>query len=254
MSKKQLGKTYDQIWDILNQIQFMDRNFRLLSKGSGFLLQVEYWEVDVDSPATMKNPAIPVLQRGRKWYVSPFSTETEIVETAFKAIKISMMHVVKEHFTYKGRRVYSPHFDINGRIQLCDDKVFDGRITDKAVRKMIGEPSNSGSDEYYIHYKGGKYILKAIAQTHHHNGDEDVVYYSLARNMYNTRPLKRDSRNEDSWTDVVVWPDGVYRTRFVKEDLLSEEDKKTLRDIEKRRQENCTQELADEARKLKLEY
>jgi len=102
----------------------MDRKFRLLPKGDGFLLQLEYEEADVDNPT---DPT-PTTQRARKWYVSPFSTETEIVETAFKSCRVSLDHVLKEHFLYKKRRVYSPHFSIDARIRLCDDKAFDGRI------------------------------------------------------------------------------------------------------------------------------
>jgi len=121
--KGQPRKTLDEIRAVLDGVSFMDRTFRLLPKGDGFLLQIEYMEADIDNPADPK----PVLQRARKWYVSPFSTETEIVETAFKAVKTSMMHVVKEHFAYKGRRVYSPHFQVDARIRMCDEGSFDGR-------------------------------------------------------------------------------------------------------------------------------
>lgn len=74
----------------------------------------------------------------------------------------------------------------------------------------------------YHHYKGDQYLVLCLADTHNHNGDKDVVYLSLARGKYNTRPLFRDSRNEDSWTDVVEWPDGKRRTRFIHETHISE--------------------------------
>jgi len=118
----QKPKTERQIRTILDNIQFQDRRFRLLRKGDGFLVQVEYEEADIDIPGSA-----PTLQRGRKWYVSPFSTETEIVETAFKALRISNDHVLKEHFLYKGHRVYSPHFQIEARIEMCKNKRFDRR-------------------------------------------------------------------------------------------------------------------------------
>jgi len=124
MPTSQPRKTRAEIEAILNQIEFMDRHFRLLRKGTGFLLQIVYYEADVDDPTSTK----PVIQKARKWYVSPFSTETEIVETAFKACRVSMDHVLKEHFLYRGHRVYSPHFDINARIKMCKAKSFDSRI------------------------------------------------------------------------------------------------------------------------------
>jgi len=114
-------KTYDEVLAIVAEVQFMDRRITVSVVGEGYHLQVQYMEEDID---TWKVE----LQKARKWYVSPYSTETEIVETAFKACRTSMDHVLKEHFLYKGRRVYSPHFAIQARIDMCDARKFDGRI------------------------------------------------------------------------------------------------------------------------------
>jgi hypothetical protein len=119
----QSKKTKEEVQSILANIEFMDRKIILLDKEDGFLLQVQYYELDIDDPSSTE----PSLQKARKWYLSPYSTDTEVVETAFKACRVSMEHVLKEHFLYKGRRVYSPHFDIEARIKMCDNKSFDGR-------------------------------------------------------------------------------------------------------------------------------
>lgn len=121
-TKTKKPKTKKQIEAIISKIAFMDRRFRLLKKGNGFLLQLEYYEPDIDMVESK-----PVLQRARKWYVSPWMTETEIVETAFAACLRSMQHVTCEHFTYKGHRVYSPHFDIGARLELAQAGRFDKR-------------------------------------------------------------------------------------------------------------------------------
>ena len=113
--------TFEEVKAIVDRIQFMDRTFRLLVKDNGFLLQVQYMEEDVET-GKME------LQSARKWYVSPFFTETEVVETAFAACRRSMDHVLKEHFLYQGRRVYSPHFHIQARMDMCDAENFDKRI------------------------------------------------------------------------------------------------------------------------------
>lgn len=118
--------TREQIQNILNAINFKDRKFLLLDKGDGFLIQMEYFEPDVEKPGSD-----PVSQKTRKWYVSPFSTESEVVETCWAMVCRSQMHVASEHFTYKGWRVYSQHFDINSRIDMCHDEMFD-------VREPIG--------------------------------------------------------------------------------------------------------------------
>ena len=66
----------------------------------------------------------------------------------------------------------------------------------------------------YRHYKGRKYVMLMVAETHEHNGDEDVVYLSLSNGKIVTRPYRKDSRNQNSWLDPVCWPDGVFRQRF----------------------------------------
>ena len=65
------------------------------------------------------------------------------------------------------------------------------------------------------HYKGGRYLVIGIAETHAHNGDRDVVYVSLTHGKLVTRPLQRDSRDQDSWTDMIRWSDDIMRDRFV---------------------------------------
>jgi hypothetical protein len=115
-------KSRQEIEAIVNGLQFMDRTFRLLDKDDGYLLQMQYMETDVTMPGTP-----PVLQSTRKWYVSPFMTESEIVETAWACVCRSMMHVASEHFRYLGSQVYSQHFDVHQRIAMCNIG-FDCRI------------------------------------------------------------------------------------------------------------------------------
>lgn len=114
--------TLERIRAILDDVKFSDREFLLMRKGDGFLVQMRYLEADIERP-----DAGPVEQKTRKWYVSPFMTEGELVETCFAMVCRSQMHVAAEHFTYKGRRVYSPHFDVRARIALCDAGSYDKR-------------------------------------------------------------------------------------------------------------------------------
>ena len=114
--------TLAQIQEALNDVKFMDRKFLVMEKGDGFLIQMSYMEEDVDNPGSG-----PMEQKTRKWYASPYMTETELVETCWAMVCRSQMHIAGEHFTYKGRRVYSPHFDIDARIAMCDEGQFDGR-------------------------------------------------------------------------------------------------------------------------------
>lgn len=97
--------------------------FLLHDKGDGYLLQLSYYEADVDNP--LGGP--PVEQKTRKWYISPYSTKTEIVRTAYKMVMTSLEHRLGEHFTFGGRRVYNPHFSVDGLSELDTWKIIDVR-------------------------------------------------------------------------------------------------------------------------------
>lgn len=127
---------------ILDRCEFKDRSFRLLEKGDGFLIQMQYSEPDVEHPE-----AGDVLQSTRKWYVSPFSTESEIVETVWACVCRSQIHTASEHFTYCGERVYSQHLDVNLRFDICKPEHLDGRapikkskLTEKKSPKKTSRP------------------------------------------------------------------------------------------------------------------
>lgn len=114
--------TQENLQTILTNIAIFDRSFQITNVWTGeaptdrcgWHLQVTYWEKDI---LTGKDE----LQKSRKWLISKEDTETDVVATVFAAVMRSYDHVVQEHFTYKGKRVFSPHFDINGRLALAKE-------------------------------------------------------------------------------------------------------------------------------------
>lgn len=113
-------KTYHEVSLIISQVRFRDKNIVLIDKEGVWFLQVQYYEEDVHTKNTEE-------QHGRKWYISPHMTESEIVQTAFKAVLTSQEHIAREWFTYKGRRIFHPHHNINNLIRLCDEHTPDLR-------------------------------------------------------------------------------------------------------------------------------
>lgn len=112
--------TTEKLKEILSNIKIFDRNFEITNVWTGeaptdrcgWHLQVTYLEDDV---LTGK----PELQRSRKWLISREDDESAIVHTVFAAVMRSYDHVIQEHFTYKGKRVYSPHFNIVDRLAIA---------------------------------------------------------------------------------------------------------------------------------------
>lgn len=98
-------KTQEEIELIVDAVCYPGHWFVLLPNGNGYLLQLRYNEPDVDTGKMEE-------QHARKWYLSPHATESEIVRTAFAACMMSAEHRVREHFMYKGIRVFGPHVDV----------------------------------------------------------------------------------------------------------------------------------------------
>jgi hypothetical protein len=113
--------TIDQARAIIDNCSFYDYTFVVReSEKNGMVLQASYIEPDI---VTGK----PEVQLTRKWVLTPFMTKSEVVQTAFKCVITSMEHRTREHFRYKGKAIFGPHFDVDALWQVCADKKFDYR-------------------------------------------------------------------------------------------------------------------------------
>lgn len=82
------------------------RDWRFHLQEEPLALQVHFIGVDASS-------GLPALVHGRKWLLSEHMTKSELVQTAFKAVVTALEHEAREHFLYKGRPVFGPHFDVD---------------------------------------------------------------------------------------------------------------------------------------------
>lgn len=113
--------THEKLSAILSDIKILDRQFEITpiviydegGPGDAWLLQVTYEEPDVDT-------GVVTTQRSREWLIRPSMSESEVVRTAYAAVTRSYMHVVAENFTYKGKRVFGPHVDIDALLEASE--------------------------------------------------------------------------------------------------------------------------------------
>lgn len=101
-------------------IQYKNWNLHIGQDGERLFLQVRF-------PAIDANTGLEEEQKGRKWFLSPHMTNSEFVQTAFKAILTAEEHETRENFRYKGQAVFSPHYDIDALVELCQKRKFDVR-------------------------------------------------------------------------------------------------------------------------------
>lgn len=57
---------------------------------------------------------------GRKWLLSPHMTKSEVVQTALKAVLTAVEHEAREHFLYRGRAVFGPHYDVDALHEIAE--------------------------------------------------------------------------------------------------------------------------------------
>lgn len=96
---------YDQVIEIINKVKFKDWEFYIGGDDSRRYMQVRFMAPDADTGK-------PEMQFCRKWFLSPYMTETEVVNTCLNAVQSAMQHEIREFFTYEDVRVYDPHTSI----------------------------------------------------------------------------------------------------------------------------------------------
>ncbi len=75
-----------------------------------------YWEHDGNVGAYLQ---VHIGDMGcRKWRLSTHMTVTEVVQTAFAAVKAAEEHEAREAFKYKGVEVFGPHLNVDDLAQL----------------------------------------------------------------------------------------------------------------------------------------
>jgi hypothetical protein len=117
--------TLHQMRNLVALCSFQNYRFTVTEGHGGIYLQGGYVDADIVSGE-------PEWQHTRKWLLSPSMTRSEIVQTCFKLVMTSMEHRAREGFTYRGKRVFGPHFDVEALWQICADKRFDVRGTNEA--------------------------------------------------------------------------------------------------------------------------
>ncbi len=68
-------------------------------------------------------------QTTRKWLLSEHMVKSEIVQTVFKCVLTSVEHECREAFTYQGKPIFGPHFDVDSLVEICVDQHLDYRRT-----------------------------------------------------------------------------------------------------------------------------
>jgi hypothetical protein len=80
-----------------------------------------------DEAAVCNVTGKPAPWSGRKWYLSPHMTETEVVKTALKAVIAAVEHETLERFKYKDLSIFDPHIRVEDLIHIRLMRPLDAR-------------------------------------------------------------------------------------------------------------------------------
>lgn len=107
--------SHAEIEAIIRKIKYKDWNFHVGIMDSRPYLQLHF----TDSSG--------VIRHGRKWSFSQWMTKSEIVQTAFLAVKTAEEHEARERFLYKEKAIFGPHFNVDTLHEICDPGNLDVR-------------------------------------------------------------------------------------------------------------------------------
>lgn len=105
---------------VLADVRYRDWRFIVGTDGDGRLGDGDrhYLQVVFDAPdawrtmGAMQTGEYTQYQRGRKWWLSPHMTRSELVQTALMAVLAAVEHEAREDFRYKGVAIFGPHLDV----------------------------------------------------------------------------------------------------------------------------------------------
>jgi hypothetical protein len=97
----------DHFQDVLYRIQYKGWEFRVGGEPGRLWMMVVF-----DAPDTDGRSSVTQMQHGRKWLLSEHMTDSEVVQTAFKAVMAAEEHEARETFLVDGVAVLGPHFDL----------------------------------------------------------------------------------------------------------------------------------------------
>lgn len=106
-------QTSDTIMTILDNIRLpFNLKTTFMSSGPYYYLQVG------DPNATCNVTGKEAKWRGRRWLLSTYMTDGEIVQTVFLAVMTAIEHEAREMFLYRGHSIFDPHYDIDKLVEL----------------------------------------------------------------------------------------------------------------------------------------
>jgi hypothetical protein len=111
----------EKMYNILAQVSYKDWNFTIHETNGSPYLQITFLEKDSAGSGTYQ------LQFCRKWQLSYHMVPSEIVRTAYMAVRAAVLHETDELFKYKETAIFNPHIDLDKLSKWLDPSKLSAR-------------------------------------------------------------------------------------------------------------------------------
>lgn len=112
------SRPFSDFQKVMAQVSYPGFEFRL---GGNTANADAPWLQIICANAIDTDTGLPTSWRGRKWRLSYFMTDTEIVQTAWAAVERALMHEAREMFKFKGLAIYNRHLNVHQLVALATD-------------------------------------------------------------------------------------------------------------------------------------
>jgi hypothetical protein len=115
--RKECPMTLDEIRKFFAEnIRYKNWEFHIKQKGETIFLQIQFMAED-------HTPKEVIIERQfcRKWQLSTHMSRTELVRTAYKAVRAAEVHELQEKFKFRGVAIYNPHIDVDALYRVADE-------------------------------------------------------------------------------------------------------------------------------------
>jgi len=116
-------QTLESIKALVGDVKYSDWDFLVkTNKDKTPYIQIKFWAKSNFSDSDKLE-----LQSCRKWQLSYYMCDEEIISTAFKAMLAAVEHEARELFTWRDEPIYRPHLDIYTLHRISSENAVDKR-------------------------------------------------------------------------------------------------------------------------------
>lgn len=112
---------------VVERLQYPGFTFKLETRAADVFLSV------VCINGTNNETGVAEVWTGRKWLLQSHMTNSEVVQTAFKAVMTALEHEAREQFKYRGVAVLHGHYDLEQMVSLSQNGAL---LTDRRPEQM----------------------------------------------------------------------------------------------------------------------